>query len=325
MIISSTPYRISLFGGGTDYPSWFEKNGGKTLAFTINKYCHVSFRKLPNFFWHKYRIVYSKTELCNKLSEIKHPTVRNVLKYFKINDGVEIHHFSDLPARSGIGSSSAFTVSLINSISTYYGMKLTKKSIAKIAIYVEQKMNKEFVGNQDQIITTYGGFKKVILNKKNFTVKKISTDNLSIIKENSILLYTGKSRTADKIAKKKVFNIKNNKSNHYLNQISLISDKAEKMINSKKIDLKKVADLLNLSWNNKKKLSNDVSNRDIEKYLKIIIQNGGYGAKVLGAGGGGFIFVLAKKKNHKKIIDRTKLLNIEFDLDFNGVTSKKHS
>ena len=115
---------------------------------------------------------------------------------------MEIHHFSDLPARSGIGSSSAFTVSLINSISTYYGMKLTKKSIAKIAIYVEQKMNKEFVGNQDQIITTYGGFKKILLNKKNFTVKNITTNNLNIIKENSILLYTGKSRTADKIAKK---------------------------------------------------------------------------------------------------------------------------
>ena len=230
MIVSSAPYRISLFGGGTDYPSWFVKNGGKTLAFTINKYCHVSFRKLPSFFWHKYRIVYSKTELCNKLSEIKHPTVRNVLKYFNIKDGVEIHHFSDLPARSGIGSSSAFTVSLINSISEYYGMKLTKKLIAEIAIYIEQKMNKEFVGNQDQIITTYGGFKKIILNNKNFVVKTIRPNNLNKIKENSILLYTGKSRTADKIAKKKVRNIKNNKSNRYLDQIGLISDKAEKIL-----------------------------------------------------------------------------------------------
>ena len=178
MIISSAPYRISFLEVEQITQVGLKKNGGKTIAFTINKYCHVSFRKLPNFFWHKYRIVYSKTELCNKLSEIKHPTVRNVLKYFKIKDGVEIHHFSDLPARSGIGSSSAFTVSLINSISNFYRMKLTKKLIAEIAIYIEQKMNKEFVGNQDQIITTYGGFKKIILNNK---ISQLKTIRLLII------------------------------------------------------------------------------------------------------------------------------------------------
>ena len=318
MIIASAPYRISLFGGGTDYPSWFEEKGGKTIAFTINKYCHVSFRKLPNFFWHKYRIVYSKTELCNKISDIKHPTVRNTLKYFKIKDGVEIHHFSDLPARSGIGSSSAFTVSLVTAISNFYSFNLTKKKIAEIAIFIEQKMNKEFVGNQDQIITTYGGFKRITLKKNFFTVKNLKFSNIKKIKENSILLYSGKSRIADKIAKSKVNNIKKRKSENALNEIRAICNQAEKLISSKNIDLYHLGKLMNESWINKKKLSKSVSNKFIEKHMNILKKNKIYGAKVLGAGGGGFIFVLAKKKLHKKIVETTKLLRVNFDIDLMG-------
>jgi D-glycero-alpha-D-manno-heptose-7-phosphate kinase len=323
MIIASTPYRISLFGGATDYPSWFEKYQGKTLSFTINKYCHVSFRKLPKFFWHKYRIVYSKTELCNKISEIKHPTVRNVLKYFKIKDGIEIHHFSDLPARSGIGSSSAFTVSLINSISQYYKMKLSKKKIVETAIFVEQRMNKEFVGNQDQIITAYGGFNKIIFKKNFFSITKINLKNLDQIKKNSILLYTGKSRIADKISESKVKNIRKEKSINALKQIYSICNEAEKLIFSKKIDLKKLGKLLNISWENKKKLSRKVSNNFINQHMKIIKKNNSYGAKVLGAGGGGFIFVLAHKKFHKKIINETGLLKVDFDFDKKGTNFRK--
>ncbi len=318
MIIASAPYRISIFGGGTDYPSWFEYKGGKTIAFAINKYCHVSFRKLPNFFWHKYRIVYSKTELCNKISEIKHPTVRNTLRYFKIKDGVEIHHFSDLPARSGIGSSSAFTVSLITAISNFYRMNLTKKRIAEIAIFIEQKMNKEFVGNQDQIITAYGGFKKITLKKNFFSVENLKISNIKKIKENSILLYSGKSRTADKIAKSKVNNIKNRKSENALNEITSICDKAEKLISSKNFNLKQLGNLMNLSWTNKKKLSKSVSNKFLDNYINILKKNKVYGVKVLGAGGGGFIFVLAKKTLHKKIIHKTKLLRVNFDIDLIG-------
>ncbi len=318
MIIASAPYRISLFGGGTDYPSWFKYKGGQTIAFTINKYCHVSFRKLPNFFWHKYRIVYSKTELCNNISEIKHPTVRNTLKYFKIKDGVEIHHFSDLPARSGIGSSSAFTVSLITAISNFYRMNLSKKRIAEIAIFIEQKMNKEFVGNQDQIITAYGGFKKIILKKNFFSVKNLNINNIKKIKENSILLYSGKSRIADKIAKSKVDNIKNRKSEDALNEIASICDKAEKLISSNNFNLKQLGNLINLSWTNKKKLSKSVSNKFLDNYINILKKNKIYGVKVLGAGGGGFIFVLAKKKLHKKIIHKTKLLRVNFDIDLMG-------
>jgi len=319
MIIASAPYRISLFGGGTDYPSWFEHNGGKTLAFTINKYCHVTFRELPKFFWHKYRIVYSKTELCNKISEIKHPTVRNVLKYFDIKEGVEIHHFSDLPSRSGIGSSSAFTVALITAISKHYKMKLKKKKIAEIAIFVEQKMNKEFVGNQDQIITTFGGFKKITLKKDFFSVENLKLNNLKKIRENSLLLFSGKSRTADKIAKSKVKNIKNKKSTKALLEIKKTCDMAENVLLSKKLNLKILGNLMNYSWSNKKKLSKSVSNKFINDYMDILNKNNIFGAKVLGAGGGGFIFVLAEKKFHAKIIKKTNLLSIDFNIDTIGV------
>lgn len=323
MIIASAPYRISLFGGGTDYPDWFEYNGGKTLAFTINKYCHVTFRELPNFFWHKYRIVYSKTELCNKISEIKHPTVRNVLKYFDIKEGVEIHHFSDLPARSGIGSSSAFTVALITAISKHYKMNLKKKKIAKIAIFVEQKMNKEYVGNQDQIITTFGGFKKISLKKNFFSVKNLNLNNLNKIRQNSLLLFSGKSRTADKIAKSKVKNIKNKKSTKALLEIKKTCNMAESIILSKKLNLKILGNLMNYSWNNKKKLSKSVSNKFINDYMDILNKNNILGAKVLGAGGGGFIFVLAEKKFHKNIIKKTNLLSIDYNIDKLGAECGK--
>ncbi len=323
MIIASAPYRISLFGGGTDYPDWFEHRGGKTLAFTINKYCHVTFRELPNFFWHKYRIVYSKTELCNKISEIKHPTVRNVLKYFNIKEGVEIHHFSDLPARSGIGSSSAFTVALITAISKHYKMKLKKKKIAEIAVFVEQKMNKEYVGNQDQIITTFGGFKKIILKKNFFLVKNLNLKNLNKIRQNSLLLFSGKSRTADKIAKSKVKNIKNKKSVKALLEIKKTCNLAESIILSKKLNLKILGNLMNYSWNNKKKLSKNVSNNFINNYMEILNKNNIMGAKVLGAGGGGFIFVLAEKKFHKKIIKETNLLSIDYNIDRIGAECGK--
>jgi D-glycero-alpha-D-manno-heptose-7-phosphate kinase len=317
-VIASAPYRVSLFGGGTDYPAWFEKYGGKTISFAIDKYCHVSFRKLPNFFWHKYRIVYSKTESCNKISEIKHPTVRNVLNFFKIKDGVEIHHFSDLPARSGIGSSSAFTVALITAISKFYNFKLSKKRIAEYAILIEQKKNKEYVGNQDQVITSYGGFKKIIFEKKIFKVSDMNLVAIKKIKNNSLLLFTGKSRTADKIAKSKVENIKNKTSITPLMKIKNICEKAEELMSANTIDLKAIGSLLSLSWENKKKLSKKVNNKLIDQYMNLIFSENVYGAKVLGAGGGGFIFILAKKKLHKRIIEKTRLLNISFDLDKSG-------
>ena len=167
IVFSKTPYRISLSGGGTDTKHWFNKHIGYTLSFSRDKYCYISVRNLPNFFNHKYRIVYSKIEQVNKINEIKHPSIREVLKYIKKKDGLEIHHDGDLPARSGIGSSSAFTVGMLNSLNFFYDIKQSKESLAKKAIYIEQNLIKENVGCQDQLASSYGGINFIEYKKGN--------------------------------------------------------------------------------------------------------------------------------------------------------------
>ena len=159
MIISRTPFRVSFFGGGTDYPGWFKDNKGAVLATTIDKYCYITCRYLPPFFEHKSRIIYSKMEHIEKsIDEIDHPAVREVLRFLKINEGIEIHHDADLPARTGLGSSSSFTVGLLNGLYALKGKMPTKEQLAKEAIFVEQEMIKENVGCQDQTLAAMGGF-----------------------------------------------------------------------------------------------------------------------------------------------------------------------
>src|SRR3989339_346521 len=167
MIISRTPFRMSFFGGGTDYPKWFEENGGAVLATTINKYCYISCRYLPPFFEHKSRIIYSIIETVNGVGDIKHPSVREVLKFLKIRDGVEIHHDGDLPARTGLGSSSAFTVGLLNALYALKGRVVSPAQLTADAIHIEQEMLKENVGSQDQIAAACGGFNIIRFYGKN--------------------------------------------------------------------------------------------------------------------------------------------------------------
>src|SRR3989338_11602583 len=158
MIISRTPFRISFFGGGTDYPAWLHDHKGAVLATTINKYCYISCRYLPPFFEHKSRIIYSIIETVKSVGEIKHPAVREVLRFLKIREGVEIHHDGDLPARTGLGSSSAFTVGLLNALYALKGVMPPKERLMKEAIHIEQIRCRENVGCQDQALAAYGGF-----------------------------------------------------------------------------------------------------------------------------------------------------------------------
>src|SRR6266704_3585605 len=161
MIISRTPFRISFFGGGTDYPAWFREHGGAVLATTIDKYCYLNCRYLPPFFNHRIRIVYSKIENCNSIEEIQHPAVRAALTFLKFERGVEIHHDGDLPARSGMGSSSAFTVGLLHALHSLRGTPCTKMQLAQEAIHIEQVLLRETVGSQDQVLAAFGGLKYV--------------------------------------------------------------------------------------------------------------------------------------------------------------------
>ena len=199
MIISRTPFRISFFGGGTDYPAWYRKNGGAVLAATINKYCYISCRHLPPFFEHRYRIVYSKMENCQNIDSISHPSVRAVLSYLSINRGLEIHHDGDLPARSGMGSSSAFTVGLLHALYALNGQIIDKQRLCEESIHIEQELLKETVGSQDQVSAAYGGLNHIIFpSKGKIAVKPVPLTNNRIEELNShlMLFYTGIKRTA---------------------------------------------------------------------------------------------------------------------------------
>ena len=211
MIITKTPYRISFFGGGSDYPSWYKRYGGKVISTSINKHLYISCRFLPNFFKHKYRVAWSKIEETKNINEIKHNAVREILKYLKSKKGLEIHYDGDLPARSGMGSSSCFVVGLLKAIYELENKYIDKKFLAKKSIYLEQNIMKEAVGSQDQIAASYGGFNKISFKKKNFNVKKITTKNLKLLNNNLLLIYTGIRRTAHFVAKTFINKLQNEK------------------------------------------------------------------------------------------------------------------
>ena len=203
MIISRTPFRISFFGGGTDYPIHYKKHGGTVLATSINRYCYINCRNLPPFFNHKNHIVYSKIEYTQNISEIQHPAVRECLKFMDINTGIEIHHDGDLPARAGLGTSSSFTTGLLNALYALKGKMVTKRQLALDAIHIEQDMIKENVGSQDQITTAFGGFNKIEFNEDSeFQVQPITInrDKHKLLQDHMMLFFTGFSRTASQIA-----------------------------------------------------------------------------------------------------------------------------
>ena len=319
MIISKTPYRISFFGGGSDYPSWYMKNGGAVLSTTIDKYIYISARYLPPFFEHKYRIVWSQIENVKKINQIKHRAVKEMLKCLRIKSGLEIHYDGDLPARSGMGSSSVFTVGLMNLLNNLKEKKINKKQLAQKSIYFEQKILKDVVGSQDQIAATYGGFNKIVFNTGgSFNVLPTSIRKTTLIKlnKNLILLYTGFKRTAHDIAKSYVYKLAKSKKSHIL-EISNFVREAEKVL--KKGDLNDFGKLLHESWLEKKSLSSYISSPTIDEIYNSAISKGALGGKLLGAGGGGFFLFYVpyfRQKNFIKYFE--KLINVPFKFSSTG-------
>ena len=298
MIISKTPYRVSFFGGGTDYPNWYEnnKNGGKTICCSIDKYSYIVLKNLPNAFNYNYRIRYYQREEVKKISEIKHPTIRNLYKFFKIREKLDLVHFSDLPAATGIGSSSAFTSGLINAISAMYKYNYSKKKIFNLAIEIEQNFNKENIGSQDQVISTIGGFKLLNFKKNKILVSNMDKykKNLSKIENSSILIYSGIQRESSMVTADLVSKI--NKKRAVYKELYTLTNDAEKMIRSNELDIKKFGELLNYSWEMKKKTSDFITNKKIDSLCKFCYKKGAYGVKLLGAGYGGFLLVIGNKK-----------------------------
>src|SRR5436309_9561213 len=214
MIISRTPYRISFFGGGTDYPAWYREHGGSVLGTTIDKYCYITCRYLPPFFEHRICVIYSKMEYCQTIDEIAHPAVREVLRYLNYERGVEIHHDGDIPARSGMGSSSAFTVGLLHALYALKGQIASKRQLAMESVHIEQEILKETVGSQDQVLAAYGGFNHItFLPNGEISVRPVTLTPERIRELNSppMLFYTGIKRTAANIAESNVNGIEERK------------------------------------------------------------------------------------------------------------------
>lgn len=301
MIISRTPFRISFFGGGTDYPDWYETHGGQVLATTIDHYCYISCRELPPFFDHNFRIAYSKIENTKTIDEIMHPSVRECLKFMNVQGGLEIHHDSDLPARTGLGSSSSFTVGLLHTLYRYQKTEITKHELALNAIEVERCRLKETVGNQDQTAAAYGGFNHIVFNKDgslNVTPIGAPQKRFQELNQHLLLFYTGISRFASEVAKDQVSRIQTNTSQlHKMHQ--LVSD-ALAILKSKSSILE-FGDLLHENWLMKRSLSDKISNTEIDQMYNLARKCGAIGGKLLGAGSGGFFLIFAAPEQHAAI------------------------
>lgn len=321
MILTRTPYRISFFGGGTDYPAWFDNFGeGAVISTTINKYCYLSCRYLPPFFDKKSRIVWSKIELADNPDEIEHPAVREALKMFGIKEGVEIHHHGDLPSRSGMGSSSSFAVGLSHALHTLKGFPTTKMQLALSAIDLEQNRIGESVGCQDQVAAAYGGFNKIIFGgTEKISVRpiSISPEAKNLLEENFLMFYTGLSRTASEIAKEQI-RVTAEKEKDLRRILSLVSE-AEKVFAGQTSSLDDIGLLLHEAWMVKRGLTNKISNSEIDNIYEQARSAGAVGGKLLGAGGGGFLLFYVKPEDQARVKERLKgVLNIPFKFENEG-------
>ena len=301
MIISRTPFRISFFGGGTDYPAWYEENGGAVLGTTINRYCYITCRYLPPFFEHKHRIAYSLVEQVQDVDEIRHPSVREALKFMGINGGMEIHHDGDLPARTGLGSSSAFTVGLLHAFYALKGVMPSKMQLAKDAIHIEQDILKENVGSQDQVLTAFGGLSRVAFSgKNNIEIKRVTIkpQRLELLQDHLMLLFTGFSRTASQIAEEQIKQTAQKKQE--LNEMYNMVDEAINILNGDN-DLSDFGKLLHESWQLKRSLTDKISTPYIDYVYDTALSAGATGGKILGAGGGGFILFFVRPDLQDKV------------------------
>src|SRR5579862_5247696 len=290
MIITRTPLRVSFFGGGTDYPVWYKENGGAVLSTAIDKYCYITCRRLPPFFDYVSRISYSKVENVSDNNAIEHPAVRGCLQFLDVRDGVEIHHVADLPARTGLGTSSAFTVGLLLGLYALSDRMRDKYALAQDAIHVEQDVLQEAVGAQDQVAAAYGGFNHITFQVDGTVDVKpmlAAPDRLAELQSHMVLFFTGFSRTASEIAKEQVKETPKRKTE--LTTMLQMVDEAVDIVRNDRREIREFGSLLNEGWNLKKALTNKITNPQIDEIYEAGLNGGAIGGKLLGAGGGGFM------------------------------------
>lgn len=320
MIITRTPLRVSFFGGGTDYPVWYREYGGAVLATTIDKCCYITCRWLPPFFEYHSRILYSKYENVNANSAIQHPSVRGCLQFLGIEEGVEIHHIADLPARTGLGTSSAFTVGLLLGLYALRDQMRDKHALAADAIHVEQDLLQEAVGAQDQVSAAYGGFNRINFHQDgSVEVKRIliSPSRLGELEQHLALYFTGFARTASEIAQEQLRMTPHRKNE--LDAMRQMVDEAAAIVTSPSRSLDEFGRLLNESWQIKRRLTSKITNASIDEIYQAALGAGALGGKLLGAGGGGFMLFFVPPERRDALRERLKrLLYVPFAFSSKG-------
>lgn len=319
MIITRTPLRVSFFGGGTDYPAWFREHGGAVLATTIDKYLYLHVRYLPPFFDFKSRIVWSQIEQVHSPADIKHPAIRGVLEWMNIHDGVEIHHHGDLPARTGLGSSSSFTVGLLHALHAMRGELISKRALAEEAIYVEQSVLKENVGVQDQISSAFGGLNRVDIRPDgSFEVVPlvVQADRLESLQEHLLLIYTGLSRHASEIAAEQVSTMGSKTAD--MMAMRAMVDEGERILAGTG-PLRDFGRLLDDAWQRKRSLSSKIAPGLVNEMYDAARKAGAHGGKLLGAGGGGFMLIFVEPEKRAAVLRALdKLLPVPFQFERGG-------
>ncbi len=321
MIISRTPFRVSFAGGGTDLRDFYKSEYGAVISTTIDKYIYITVNSLSRFYNHKIRISYSKTEIVDSVDEIKHPIVREALKLVGIDGGVEITSMADIPAGTGIGSSSSFTVGLLNALYAFQGKNVSPERLAQEACNIEIEFLKEPIGKQDQYAAAYGGLNYIRFNsdERVFVEPVISSE--AIIDEfnrNLMMFYTGITRDANTVLNKQKDNTEDKR--EYLTKMRDFANDIKKVLNEGK-RLDRIGDILHQEWLLKKKLTSGISNNFIDNYYEKGLQAGALGGKVLGAGGGGFILLYVEPQNQQKVEAALKdLKQLSFKFEPQGST-----
>ena len=319
MIICRTPFRISFFGGGTDYPTWYSQYGGSVLATTVDKYCYLSCRYLPPFFEHRTRIVYSRIENCKALEDIQHPVVRETLRYLNISRGVEVHYDGDLPARSGMGTSSSFTVGLLHALHALKGQMPSNRQLALESMHLEQEVLHETVGSQDQTLAAYGGFNHIIFHQDGeISVRPLTlpAERINELNDHLMLVYTGIQRTASHIAESYVQDIAS-KEQQLRSMMEMVEAGVSALSNGQ--DITCIGELLHQAWQAKRSVSPAISNSHVDEIYLEARRAGAIGGKLLGAGGGGFMLLFVPPSYQSRVMERLKtLIHVPFRFETSG-------
>ncbi len=320
-ITAQAPFRISFFGGGTDYPIWYKKHGGAVLSTSINKHCFISCRYLPPYFDQKHRVVWSHIENVHSISEILHPAVREGLKMLGFDDsrGLEIHHYSDLPARAGMASSSAFANALLLALKTLRMEKIDLNQLYQLALALEQDQLKESVGSQDQVATALGGFNFIKFNEDaSIDVKPVSIapDRLERLQDNLMLVYTGTGRLSSEIAASVIADLVKHEAE--LKRMRELVDEALAILEGDG-SLDDFGQMLDETWARKRLLAQDVSNPRIDSFYERARAAGALGGKLLGAGSSGFMIYYVPQASQQAVRDALDgLLHVPFRFSFEG-------